>query len=196
MADPDRPNPLSGRPVAAGLAALTAVAVVIGVLAGVTVLLGVKILGIGGGDATASGDGPSAGETLYLPEPAPTTAPSGPRITLDVDPEEEPSGADDEAEEEVEEEEKDEGELVLRTGQSAVAPMQRIDLSGSYGKDGAILQVQRKENGSWNDFPVTVSVRGGAFSTYVMTGKSGKTKFRVVDTDSGEESNAVTVQIG
>ena len=193
----DRPNPLSGRPVAAGLAALTGVAVVIGLLAGVTVLLGTKILGVGGGEAQA-GDTPTAGETLFLPDPAPTTGPSGPRITLDVDPKEQAEAEAEEKEEAAEEkDEKKKEKLTLRAGQTSVSAMQRIDLSGSYKKgEGAILQVQRKENGTWADFPVTVSVRDGSFSTYVMTGQSGKTKFRVVDTDSGEKSNVVTVKIG
>ena len=75
--------------------------------------------------------------------------------------------------------------------------MQRIDLSGSHPSgDGAILQVQRFENGEWANFPVTVAVRGGTFSTYVMTGRPGETRFRVLDTDSGESSDPVTVTVG
>ena len=75
--------------------------------------------------------------------------------------------------------------------------MEQIDLTGVYpGGEGAILQVQRFEGGSWQDFPVTVSVSDGTFSTYVQTGQGGVNRFRVVDTDSGKPSNEVKVTIG
>lgn len=76
-----------------------------------------------------------------------------------------------------------------------VAPNERIYLSGTYpGGEGASLQVQRWE-GSWNDFPTSASVSGGTFSTYIMTSKSGPTKFRVVDSATGKASNAVSVTV-
>ena len=75
--------------------------------------------------------------------------------------------------------------------------MQQIDLTGAYpGGEGAILQVQRFENGAWSDFPVTMSVSGGTFATFVQTAQVGPNKFRVVDTDSGVMSNEVRVTIG
>lgn len=189
----DRPTPLSERPVLSGILALSGVAVVVGLLAGVVVLLGTSILGVGGGDEVeASGTGPTAGETLYLPDPVETKKPTGPRITLDVAPED----LSTQEEEKPKEDEKKKDEFVLRAGQESVTGMQRIDLAGDYSQgDGAILQVQRKENGTWSDFPVTVPVRDGQFSTYVMTGRAGVAKFRVVDTDSGRKSNAVKVTI-
>jgi hypothetical protein len=192
----DRPTPLSERPVLAGIAALTGVAVVVGLLAGITVLMATKILGVEGGDVEASGSTPTAGETLYLPDPVETKAPEGPRITLDVDPED-LEATDEETVEDQEKDKKKKDEFTLRAGQDSVVAMQRIDLTGKYPKgNGAILRVQRKENGAWADFPVTVSVRDGSYSTYVITGQMGVTKFRVLDTDSGKKSNAVTVTIG
>lgn len=198
----DRPTPLRDRPVLAGLLALTGVAVVVGLLAGATVLLGTQILGIGGGGGSASGEA-SAGETLYLPEPEKTERPDGPLITLDVDPTPTPAAGEDddeESEEEQEEERKkkeaEQQKITLTAGQTSVAAMQRIDLTGTYpAGTGAILQVQRFENGAWANFPVTVSVSGGSFGTYVMTGQSGETRFRMLDTDSGKTSNPVTVTI-
>lgn len=87
--------------------------------------------------------------------------------------------------------------ITLTAGQRSVAPMQRIDLTGSYpGGDGAILQVQRLDGRTWVDFPVTTSVSGETFSTYIQTGQSGVNKFRVADTSSREVSNQVTVTIG
>jgi hypothetical protein len=76
--------------------------------------------------------------------------------------------------------------------------MQRIDLTGIYpGGEGAILQVQRKLDGKWQDFlSVNVAVSGGQFSTYVQTGQTGQQQFRMRDTSSGLVSNVVRVQVG
>ena len=75
--------------------------------------------------------------------------------------------------------------------------MQQIDLTGTYpGGEGAILQVQRLENGAWSDFPVTMSVSGGTFATYVQTSQLGPNQFRVIDTDTEAISNDVTVTVG
>ena len=69
--------------------------------------------------------------------------------------------------------------------------------TGTYqAGEGAILQVQRLENGTWSDFPVTMSVSGGTFATYVQTAQVGPNQFRVVDTDSQVVSNEVTVTVG
>ena len=199
MADRSTPTPLGQRPVLAGLVALLGVALVVGLLGGMVVLSGSKILGLGGGDS--DGGSPTASrETLFIPEPEETETPTGPQITLDVDPtpevETDPD-AEEIDEEEQEEKRKEKQKITLTAGQSAVSAMQRIDLSGTHPSgDGAILQVQRFENGAWANFPVTVSVRSGTFSTYVMTGRSGETRFRVLDTDSGKKSNPVTVTIG
>lgn len=196
----DRPTPLGERPVLAGLVALAGVAVVVGLLGGAVVLSGSKILGFGGGGGSSDGAATS-GETLFIPDPVKTDAPTGPRITLDVDPTPTAgpdSDSDDEesAEDEEEKERKAKQGISLSAGQSSVSAMQRIDLSGEHPSgEGAILQVQRMENGTWADFPVTVSVRGGAFSTYVMTGRPGETRFRVIDTDTGKKSKPVTVTI-
>ena len=47
--------------------------------------------------------------------------------------------------------------------------------------------MQRFTGGSWQDFPVTVSVSDETFSTYVQTSQAGVNRFRVVDTDSGAD---------
>ena len=75
--------------------------------------------------------------------------------------------------------------------------MQQIDLSGSYpGGDGAILQVQRFEGGSWVDFPVTMSVTGDSFDTFILTGHTGVNRIRVIDTTNGDKSNEIKVTVG
>ena len=46
------------------------------------------------------------------------------------------------------------------------------------------------------DFGVFASVTGGQFSTYIQSGAVGLNRFRMIDTDTGETSNEVKVQIG
>lgn len=77
-----------------------------------------------------------------------------------------------------------------------VHPMERINLSGEYpGHDAVQLQVQRKENGTWSDFPTQAVVRMGTFQTYVMTGHTGTQKFRVFDPSTNTPSNVVRITI-
>lgn len=190
----DRPA-LRDRPVLSGLLALVGVAVVVGLLTGLGAFVVSKAVGLGGSDSTVAAD-PSqvGGESLYLPKPTDTVRPTGPEITLSgvptptstATPSAQPS-----------ESETPQAEIVLQAAQSAVAPMQQIDLSGTYATgEGAILQVQRLENGAWNDFPVSVSVSGQTFGTYVMTGQLGENRFRVRDTDGDLLSNEVVVTVG
>ncbi len=76
-----------------------------------------------------------------------------------------------------------------------VAAGQRIDFSGSYGREGASLQIQRQTGGTWTNFPVTTTVSGGAFSTWITTSQTGAAPFRVLDPATGVVSNTVTVTI-
>jgi hypothetical protein len=171
------------RPVLTGLVALVGVAVVIGLLGGLAVLVGVKAAGIG--DTTEATDDPSSSATFRLPKPTETS-------TETTTPEEtEPSpGAEQTSEAPAE-------GISLSAAQQSVSPMQQIDLTGTYqAGEGAILQVQRMENGAWSDFPVTMSVSGGTFATYVQTSRTGPNEFRVVDTDSDVVSNKVTITVG
>lgn len=179
-------------PVAAGLVALVAVGLSVGLLLGLVTLGFTRVTGLGGSDGSSNaveGGGPS----LYVPTPKPTQRPSGPLLTLApgqvqgeiVEPAEPPptsAAASD--------------EITLQVGQTEVEPMDRIDLTGVYpAGEGAILQVQRLEDGEWTDFPVTADVADGQFSTYVRTGRSGEQRFRMRDTDSDKVSNEVTVTV-
>jgi hypothetical protein len=171
------------RPVLTGLIALVGVAVVIGLLGGLAVIVGVKATGIGG--STEASDDPSSSATFRLPRPSDTST---------VPPSSEPAAPS--PGEETTSEAPAEG-ISLSATQQSVSPMQQIDLTGTYqAGEGAILQVQRMENGTWSDFPVTMSVSGGTFATYVQTARTGPNKFRVVDTDSDVISNEVTVTVG
>jgi hypothetical protein len=175
------------RPVLTGLVALVAVAAVVGLLFGLAALFGTKVLGLDGGSVDTSAD-PSAGSatTMYLPEPEPTET-TEPSTGVETEPGEAPSSSESAPAE----------QISLSAGQLSVSPMQQIDLTGTYPQgEGAILQVQRFEGGSWSDFPVTVSVSNQTFATYVQTSQAGVNKFRVKDTDSDMTSNEVEVTVG
>ena len=191
---PDNPLPDGEEhPVAAGLLALVGVGLVVGLIAGLAALAGTRVMGLGGDNASAQ---TTSEQSLYLPKPQPTESPSGPLITLapgetatpTEQPTQEPSATPSK---------RAKKEISLSASQTSVAPMEQIDLTGVYpGGEGAILQVQRFTSGSWQSFPVTVSVSDETFATYVQTSQSGLNRFRVVDTDSGLESNEVKVTIG
>ena len=188
----DRTSEPTERPVLSGILALVGVALVVGLLAGVTALAGTKVLGLGGGDGGSSGGDASSGASLYLPDPVPTDDPSGPLMTLDPNVPTESATAAGEPTSSA-----PAAGIDLTAGQTQVTAMQQIDLTGTYpAGEGAILQVQRFEDGAWTDFPVTVSVSGRTFATYVMTSRTGENKFRVVDTDTGTASNEVAVTVG
>lgn len=175
------------RPVLTGLVALVAVALVIGVLGGLGILVAVRATGIGGSAEAGADDDSSASATFYLPRPTDTGTGTG--VPAPVEP------ADPGAE--APETEAPAEEIALSAGQQSVSPMQQIDLTGTYATgEGAILQVQRFENGGWSDFPVTMSVSGGTFATYVQTSQVGPNRFRVVDTDTQVASDEIIVTVG
>ncbi len=174
------------RPVLTGLIALVAVAAVIGIIGGLVALVGSKMLGLDG-DAAASADTSATNNaSLYLPEPTITSETVEPEASTSptVDPTNPSSSAKKRS-------------ISLSAGQQSVGAMQQIDLTGTYATgEGAILQVQRFEDGAWEDFPVTMSVSNQTFSTYVQTSQAGKNKFRVIDTDKDLPSNPVVVTVG
>ena len=187
MADklPERPS--EEHPIIAGLVALVGVGLVVGLVIGLVVIAGTKVLGIGG-----DGDGSSADEqaSIYLPTPSKTSESA----------EDETSSAPDESlseSPEASESETPDREITLSASVTEVGPMEQFQLTGVYPQgEGAILTVQRMQDGSWVDFPATGSVSGEAFQIAVQTSKSGVNRFRVVDTDSGLESGEVRVTVG
>lgn len=177
------------RPVLWGLVALVSVAVMVGLIAGVAVIGGTKVLGISGSSAGAGAEA-TAEDSLYLPRPSKTQD------------SEEAAAGEEESEAAAEKPKRKkkarpQQPISLSASQTAVGPMDQIDLTGTYPSgEGAILQVQRFEGGSWSDFPVTVSVSNQTFSTYVQTSQPGENRFRVVDTDTRRVSNEVKVSVG
>ncbi len=191
---PDRETLESeGRPVLSGLLALVGVGLAVGLIVGLAALIGTRMLGFG--EETASAE-TTNNQSMYIPKPEKTEAEEGPLITLAP----EPSSSDDDETSKPsgnETTEKEEKGISLSASQTEVSSMEQIDLTGVYpGGEGAILQVQRFTSGTWQDFPVTVSVSDETFATYVQTSQSGLNRFRVVDTDTERISNEVRVQIG
>jgi hypothetical protein len=187
LADEDRPT--RDHPVISGVIALVAVALAVGLVLGGGALLASRVL-LPSEGSTASDDGSSGGETMYLPSPSPTEADTDPSITLGPDPEAEGGPPSSKPA-------KPETKISLTSDASNVGSMERIYLRGTYsGGEGAILQVQQWEGGAWDIFPVTASVSNETFTTYIQTSQPGKNRFRVVDTDSGEASNEIRVTIG
>lgn len=88
-------------------------------------------------------------------------------------------------------------QITLAASPLHASASERINLSGRYpGGDGTVLQVQNFSGGSWTAFPVSVTVSGSTFRTYIYSGNPGPQRFRVVDPSSGRASNPVTVTIG
>ena len=175
-----------------GLVALVGVALAVGLVLALVVLVGTKFLGLGGGSSNAD---TSSRASLYLPRPVRTTATPGPLITLDQQAQQaQPSATPSRHSSK----HKPAPAISLSAGETAVAPMQQIDLTGVYPRgEGAVLRVERVTGGSWEDFAqITVLVSNQTFSTYVQTSQPGINKFRVVDTDTGTTSNVVRVRIG
>ncbi len=168
-----------------GTGLLLLVALLIGGIVGVVVIGMLNVLGVG----STSG---SAGQrpTLYIPDLSPTTSPKAyavpPAATSAATPSASPSAKP----------KKPELQISLQGFPDHVAPGQRISLTGTYpGAEGATLQVQQFQQG-WSDFPVTATVSGGIFTTYVITSRTGPQRFRVVDQASGRHSNDVQIAVG
>jgi hypothetical protein len=191
---PDRPT--HEHPVVAGLVALVGVAVVIGLVLGVVAAVGSHVLGLGG--ASASGAATDQA-TMYIPRVLSTPTPTTAQITLG------PAGGQaggghhaghQPSHSKASKSPKSGPRISLSASTTSASPMEQFDLSGVYpGGEGAILTVQRFQDGGWSDFPATGSVSGGAFQIPVQTSQGGINKFRVVDTDTQQHSNVVRVAI-
>ncbi len=183
-------------PIAAGLLALIAVGLTVGLILGGAALAATQVMGVG--DDGSANDDASSDASLYLPHPEKTGKADGPLITLapgDEETEETDTGGLDPDPKESETEK--ESPISLSAGQTSVGPMEPIDLTGTYpGGEGAILQVQQFTDGKWDDFPVTTPVSDETFTTYIQTSQPGLNKFRVIDSKTGEKSNEVRVRIG
>jgi hypothetical protein len=186
-------------PVASGLIALVAVAVVVGILAGIAALMLTRMFGIDDDSTVASTD-PADANSLYLPEPVPTTRSSGPLITLapsetastpagPATPAQTTSAAPSRT---------PDTSISLSPGATSVGAGEELLLTGTYESgEGAVLDIfYNVANSGWEEFPLDVNVSGGIFQTHVATYKTGTIKWRVQDASNGKKSNPVSVRHG
>jgi hypothetical protein len=159
------------------------VVAVIAVLIFIGSTIMVRALGLNESDT-----GPVGAAPQKPTKPLPTTALPNPK-----DKTEEPS---DEPSESESPDEGKTGRIELSISPVIARPMERVNLTGSYqGADNVQLEVQRFEDGTWNDFGVQANVNVGTFATYIMTGRTGENRFRVFDPESKQESNVILVTI-
>jgi hypothetical protein len=184
------------------LGALLGVALIVGGVISVVALGAVSVSGLGDSGGGAAQEEPS----LYIPDRTGEASPEeDDGLTLeDLNGGQDPTADDspsasatpsDHGKEKRKKDRRARSVISLSASPTTVSAMERIDLTGTYPRgEGASLQVQRYEGG-WSVFPVSASVSDGTFSTYVMTGRSGLNKFRVVDPASGKKSNVVRVRV-
>lgn len=188
MRDPDEESP--GRALLTALLAMAGVAVVVGLAVG---LVAAGVLG-GVGDGSGGG-GQQARATLYMPEYEPTES-SGEDEWPNL-PEASESDSPDPAEEPVEEKSPKADKITLFAAPQSVSPGERINFNGVYiDGEGVALQIQRREGGTWSDFPVDATVRGGVFETWIQTSRTGEQRFRVADPTTDRVSNVVRITVG
>ncbi|MDD9348053.1 hypothetical protein [Mumia sp.] len=159
---------------------LVAAGITIGLLMGIAGASAMRALGFKADDAPAEPAASSPTTTPSAPDTEPTTpAPTAPSATPEATP-------------------KPKKEPAFRASSSRVRPGERIEFRGrapGLGA-GATLTIQRKgDGGGWSDFPVRLETRkGGTFSTWIVTSRSGRWDFRAVG--DGFSSPSATVEIG
>ena len=189
MARPEDEDAPWTRQLLVGVGVLVAVALVIGGVVSVIALGAAKVSGI-----DSAGNGPSRPPSLYMPTGTPTTKPE--TYPNPVTPSRSAHAAPSPTASPSPKKKKKSQAISLQAFPGRVGANQRINLTGVYqGGEGAQLQVQRFEGG-WTDFPVSTSVSGGLFNTYIFSSRSGTNRFRMIDKASGRHSNPVRVQIG
>jgi hypothetical protein len=178
------------RTLQVALSAMAVVAVTVGLVVGGLVLGIRKYAGV---DDVAVAQAQKAPATMSIPpykktpaakdEPRVTTytPPPSPTLKLPAGPAASPRAATG---------------ITLTASPLSVSPGQQINFSGSYGREGASLQIQRRQGAIWTDFPVSATVGGGTFDTWITTSQTGIAQFRVLDRATGARSNIVTVTIG
>lgn len=170
-------------PIIEGLTALVVVSLGLALVISVGAAVAASVVGSGRSSAGSDSTGQAS---LYLPKPTINDLSAGPLIS--AGPLTPTATTEDTA---------PATQIVLEAGQTQVAPMQQIDLSGSFPDgEGAVLQVQRFSDGAWRDFNATMSVTSGRFSTYIFTSQAGVNRLRVVDSDTDAVSNEVKITVG
>lgn len=179
-----------GRALLLAIAAMAGVALLVGLAIGGAAVTVMNVAGVssdGGGGSEGDGE-----ESLVIPKYQPTETVE-PDLGL-------PSPSGDGKKERDKPAKEDRSprpdQIQLTAAPQSVGAGERINFNGVYvDGEGVELQIQRKEGGSWVDFPVTATVRGGVFSTWIQTTRTGKSPFRVYDESADRASNVVRVTI-
>lgn len=187
MSTPDDGGDSPRRALLLALSAMAGVALLVGLAVGGAVITVLHVTGV---DTAESSAGAKSRETLYIPKYHPTKTPQADDLGLPT-----PSPSDSESESATPSPKSD--KIKLFVAPQSVGPGERINFNGVYvDGEGVALQIQRKEGGTWTDFPVTATVRGGVFTTWIQTSHTGKQQFRVLDRTTDLSSNVVTVTVG
>ena len=188
MTTPDDGGDSPRRALLVAVLAMAGVALLVGLAVGGAAVTVMNVAGVG---EDTGGSGRRGEESLFIPRykptktveadlglPSPSSSGRG-----EATPTQEPSPRTD--------------KIKLFVAPQSVSPGERINFNGVYvDGEGVALQIQRKEGGTWVDFPVTATVRGGVFSTWILTSRTGESPFRVFDTTANRASNVVVVAIG
>jgi hypothetical protein len=174
-----------GRALLTAAAAMLGVAVVVGLVIGGVAMIALKDV-VGGSAQVADAENE---QSLFIPEYEETKgADDDPKIPGLETPESAPLKQTKEP---------TKAKVTLFVAPQQVGAGERINFNGVYvDGEGATLQIQRRENGTWTDFPVTASVQGGSFETWIQTSRTGEQVFRVYDDAEERGSNTVTVTVG
>jgi hypothetical protein len=178
------------RQVLVGLGALVVVTLLVGGIVSAMALGAARITGLG--DSSSAG-GPAEEPSLYIPPGEPSTSPEVYPDPTRPDAEE-PSESPTE-QEPSEKPGRESKKITLQAFPLEASAGERITMTGVYpAGEGATLQVQRFE-GTWADFPVSATVSGGIYNTYILTSRTGEARFRVTDKALNRSSNPVTITI-
>lgn len=175
------------RALLVALAAMAGVALLVGVSVGVVVMAVAGFAGVGQQEEAAR----EAPQSLYIPKYSPTgklrddlklpSQPPSPSPRVNLGEKAAPPKPK---------------RITLFMAPQVVAPGERINVNGVYGEgEGVVLKIQRKQGGVWTEFPVTATVRGGIFETWIQTTRTGRSPFRVYDAGAGRGSNVVVVTV-
>jgi hypothetical protein len=192
--DTDDPVGARNRAILFGLVTLVVLGIVLGLSVGILGSRAVDSTGIDDVRAPNNPAGPTDDQIEdFTAGPTPTedtfepTTPSEPPETTEPSPTE-PTKT------------RDPREPTLVASPETASDMEQVTLSGRFPGMGAgvTLAVERKEGGTWASFGVpavtTTTDHGGTFSTWILTGQSGRNLFRLTTSD-GESTPAVVVQI-
>lgn len=184
-----RDDDFGRRQVLVGLGALVVVTLLVGGIVSAMALGAARLTGL---DDSSTAGGPVEEPSLYIPPGEPSTSPEvypDPTRPDREEPSESPS------EEPTQKPGRQSKKITLQAFPLEASAGERITMTGVYpAGEGATLQVQRFE-GTWTDFPVSATVSGGMYNTYILTSRTGETRFRVTDKALGRSSNPVTVTI-